>query len=242
MNLGIWITSIVMLFGVLFFNWSAQSVIYAYIFETIIIGLIHIVKMILVVLFSEEEEKKKQEKGQLVGIYSVFFFCIHYFFFVTIQMLFVFQIMNIEYENNQISSNFLEFGKNFKYLFSIPDMKEAYTLIFAGNIYHTLKNYVIPKLYRKDTVAELFMQPYLRVIVQQFVAILGGFFLIIANGAKAIAVILIIVRTFVDLIGISISQNKLMVEKVYKVLYEEKKGRTEEQKQEIKRAIEKMFR
>jgi len=235
-NLHIWITAILMITGLLFLNWNPKIVIFAYLFETVIIGLIHLVKMFFVVSFSQKNERKSSE---ISGYMSIPFFFFHYFFFIAIQMVFVFSFINID--GTHLSKGPFELFKNFGYLFSLPDMKEAYLVIIMNNIFHTIKTFFIPRKYLESTVEETFMQPYLRVFVQQFVAILGGFFFLFSGATVVIAILLIVLRTFVDLIGVSMPHNPKLKEKIIYYMLQPKDGILSEKDKKDKRIIEKMF-
>ncbi|MCB0513290.1 MAG: hypothetical protein KDC60_02550, partial [Bacteroidetes bacterium] len=83
-NLNIWITSVLMILGLIFFNWRPEVIIFAYLFETIIIGVIQIIKMISVALFSENEKASPNKQAPW---FVIPFFFFHFFFFIAIQMV-----------------------------------------------------------------------------------------------------------------------------------------------------------
>ncbi|MEZ5038095.1 MAG: DUF6498-containing protein, partial [Chitinophagales bacterium] len=68
----------------------------------------------------------------------------------------------------------------------------------------------------------LFMQPYLRIFVQQFVAILGGFLFMFTGAPKLIALLLIGIKTLVDLIGVSLPKNPALAEYIINFLFKTK--------------------
>ncbi len=92
------------------------------------------------------------------------------------------------------------------------------------------------------TIKELFFQPYLRIFVQQLIAILGGFLFMVLSGAKGIAVLVIVLKTFVDLMGISMKSNKKFKEKVIQFMMgKNEKDLSNEEKENQRKLIEKMF-
>jgi uncharacterized Fe-S radical SAM superfamily protein PflX len=56
-------------------------------------------------------------------------------------------------------------------------------------------------------------QPYVRIIIQQFVAIVPVFFIIFGNGGYAVAVVLILIRTVVDIFLSQIKNDEKMFQK-----------------------------
>ncbi len=213
-NLNIWITSVLMILGLIFFNWRPEVIIFAYLFETIIIGVIQIIKMISVALFSENEKASPNKQSPW---FIIPFFFFHFFFFIAIQMVFVFLFLDID--NLELSKSPFSILHNFIALFTMPDMQEAYLIIVLNNIFHTFKTFYTTGKYSESTISELFMQPYIRIYVQQFVAILGGFLFMLTAAPKLIAILLIGLKTFVDLLGVSLPKNPTLRESIIKFLF-----------------------
>jgi hypothetical protein len=65
---------------------NPMAIVFAYVFETIIIGLIHAVKLFYIIRYDNEPGKVEKK---LVNFASIFFFLIHYGFFVAIQTVFI---------------------------------------------------------------------------------------------------------------------------------------------------------
>lgn len=241
-NSPIWISGILMILGIYILGWKPEIVIFSYIFETIVIGILHVFKMFAVVIYSEKEqrERKFQNSSKIMGIFTILFFCVHYFFFIALQSVFVFVFVGMN--NSNFSSDFTAIFQNFGYLFSQSDMREAFTLIIANNVIYVFRSFFIPKIYLEKTVKELFFQPYLRVFVQQFVVILGGFIFMFLGNAKGIAVLVVIFKTFVDLIGISMNSNSQFKEITIRFLLNSSREKLSTKEfEEHRKFIEKMF-
>lgn len=237
-NINVWMSSMILVLGILFFNWRPEVVIYAYLFETIIIGLLHIIKMLFIYLFSDKKEEQPKSPNEVSGFFLIPFFIFHYYFFVAIQMVFVFLFLNVEKESGGSGFNLF---KNFIYLFSQADMREAYLVIIASNIFHVMRTFFIPLKYKDATMSETFMQPYLRVFVQQFVAILGGFIFMFTGGALGVAILLIVFKTFIDLLGVSLPQYPELREKLIDWLNSNNEKLSEEEKNKAREQIKKFF-
>ncbi len=192
-----WLTALGMLVGLFLLNWSPFGVILAYFLETIIIGIIHAVKLIFVIRFGNRQKAERNAlptEYQHVGV--ILFFLFHYFFFVAIQSIFIFAFF--EQLDPGIKSAF-RLAENFAYVLSKPDMVYAILMIAFFQISRSVRNFFLTGRYHTLTTQELFFQPYVRIFIQQFATILMGFFMFIPGASVFGAVLLIFIRLGVDL-------------------------------------------
>ncbi|MGV3546729.1 MAG: DUF6498-containing protein [Pedobacter sp.] len=194
-NLLIWMISIIMLLGVLVFNWQAETILITYFFETIIIGFIHIFKLLATFLFSKSASTETG-KHKTSDIFQIPFFIFHYFFFIFIQSTFVFMYLSFFIKGIKDDINVL---KNYHFLLQQQDMQMAFISLSLFSVAMALKNFFLPKRFLHTNVKKLFMQPYLRIFIQQFVTIIAGFGILIFNMPIALAILLIVTRLVVDL-------------------------------------------
>jgi len=164
--------------GVWFFGWSAQEVFLVYCLETIIIGIFSLLKMLITGLI------KKKDDWQTTGgatikqpfWFFMFFFLIHYGFFVAIQMGLFFSVSGIGDQHGITLSNF--FSK--------------WPSLLTNNAYIMLGVFI---------VSYLMFQPYGRIFVQQVTVILGSMLLSFGAGKIFIlvfALIKIFFEVFID--------------------------------------------
>lgn len=204
-NVFIWLNAIVMLFGVFYLGWKPEVVVIAYFLETIIIGFIHVCKMLIVYYFSDNQKfEVPSAANTLTGFAAIPFFIIHYFFFIFVQSIFIFTLLNdiIPKEN----SSFDVFG-NYTYLLSQKNILMAFLTLVFSNLAITLRDFILPKVYKTTTITKLFFQPYLRIFIQQFVTIIAMFFTILTNGSIAAALMIISFRLLSDIFITAASQN-----------------------------------
>jgi len=187
--------AIVMLLGVFVFKWRPETILIAYFFETIIIGFIHIFKLLATFLYSRSANTGSG-RHKKSDIFQIPFFAFHYFFFIFIQSVFVFTYLSFYIKGIKESFNVLP---NYLFLLQQPDMLLAFLSMAVLNVAMAFKNFFLPKRYVHTNVEKLFMQPYLRIFIQQFVTIVTGFGILIFNAPMALAVLLIITRLVVDL-------------------------------------------
>jgi hypothetical protein len=210
-NVLIWLNLLVMMIGLFFLNWQPAIIIFAYVFETIIIGIIHIVKLWTVTRYgSKQMEIKVSGKNRLSGIGIIPFFIFHYFFFILIQSIFIFSFMAKAVPG--ISDDGFHVFKNYRFLFSQTDMIMAFVAIGLANIGYTMRNFFIPKRYHDFTSMQLLLQPYPRIIVQQFLSILPGFFFLFIDSGVVIVLVLMIARTALDLYLCALKYNAALRE------------------------------
>ncbi len=203
-NSGVWITTVIVILGLLFFNWDGKSVLLAYMLETIIIGAIHIAKMLVAGVSNLVRLGKTPKIMRLISItFTIVFFCIHYSIFVFVQLSMMLEVLDIK----EVSSAGL-FSFDFMALLQLPGMTEIYLALLLANIYYAVKNYFLPRKFIGADLNVMMFQPYIRVVIQQFLVIMGGFIILMTDAVYIVAIALVVVRTFVDLVGIAISNNR----------------------------------
>lgn len=131
------------------------------------------------------------------GYFFMFFFLIHYGFFVFIQMGIFLSISGIKGLGMGPSSTF-EFVLHFpKYLSSYAQwLLLSFTIAYGLGI---LKDFVINGRYKTTSLNEQMFTPYARIFIQQFVVILGSFF-IMFGGGKTFILIFVVVKIFFELL------------------------------------------
>jgi hypothetical protein len=217
-NLFIWHNAILMLIGLFFFQWRPAIIVFAYVFETIFIGLMHVVKLWVVFRFGKAQKEidtnNQKNKNNEWGMIP--FFIAHYFFFIFVQSVFIFSFLGGSISG--IDKDSFNVFKNYQILLQEPDMLMAIGCIIASQIAFSVRNFFIEERYHQYTLGKLFMQPYPRIIIQQFVSIFSGFLLFIASGALAIgvAVILIVSRLLLDLYLVALMHNESLMQGLLK--------------------------
>lgn len=198
-NFFIWANTIVMCVGLFLLDWRPAIVVFAYVFETIIIGIIHVFKLWSVFSWGDTQKAAPVSKDprQTNGFGIIPFFIAHYFFFIFIQSVFIFSFMGSSVPG--IDNNGFNVLKNYQFLLSQTDMQLAFVCIGIANTGYAIRHFFMPRRYHDFTMQQLFMQPYIRIVVQQFVSILAGFFFFFTSNGLAVALVLITVRLFIDL-------------------------------------------
>ena len=149
-----------------------------YCLETVIIGIFNVVKMVIVSIVKKRDVwSNGTSQTMMPGWFFVFFFILHYGFFVAVQMGLFFSITSI-----------VPAVQNPLQLFTVlPDLLDNYTkavlLVFIGSyIIQIIYNFILPKTYLEISLSRLMFSPYMRIIIQQFVVILGSIILGLGGG------------------------------------------------------------
>ena len=193
-NLFVWLNAIFLITLLLIGKADPLTIVMAYFLETLIIGIVNVFKMFMVISTNPKGEK---DYGLII------FFIFHYTFFVAVQLIFVFVFLGMSDSNIKEPFNLIE---NITYTMSLKGMVIVLTSILIYNLADYYFNFIVPKFYKKTTTTKLFSRPYPRIVVQQFAVILGGFFIIFSSGLFAVAILLILFRTFIELLFLSNSK------------------------------------
>ena len=188
------IVNLIPLYGVWFEGWNASQIFLVYCLETVIIGIINVLKMACVTLFVRKKDTWENGGSSTMqsGWFFIFFFIVHYGFFVFVQTQLFFSVSGLIPDGS--------FIKNYS---KIPgllgDNGKLMLLIFVA--YYTLQNifdFFLSGNYKTISMGRLMFEPYMRIFIQQFVVILGSLFL--GFGAdKIFILIFIIIKIFFEL-------------------------------------------
>ena len=181
------------LYGVWFEGWDAKPIFLVYCMETIIIGIINVVKMACITIFVRKKDVWESNSNNMQsGWFFIFFFIVHYGFFVFIQTLIFFSV-----------SKMVPGGSFLMSYSKIPELLgdngKLMLLIFIA--YYTLQSifdFFSTGNYKTVSLGKQMFEPYMRIFVQQFVVILGSFFLTFGAG-KIFILIFIVAKIFFEL-------------------------------------------
>ncbi len=188
--------------GVLFFHWDYFIIVFLYIIETFIIGLVNILKMAkaegslssenikqLGIKTSDIPETKKMEENEgCLKFFLIPFFLVHYNIFVIVQGIFLF-ILTSTFDNKDFHlNNFM----NLEFIFSI-------IFLLYSHLYSFQSNYIKNKEYKNTSIMILMFSPYKRIFIQQFTVIFGAFLIILTQAPIFFLIILIFAKTIFDL-------------------------------------------
>lgn len=169
------VANLLPIYGVWFQGWNAKEVFLVYCLETVIIGIFTLVKLgIATAVRKRDWWENNGSKTMMSGLFFMLFFLLHYGLFVGVQTTIFFNVVSIQKSGGP--SNILQFLLHpGKYLGS-----EGWLLLSAfvfGYGYENLVGFILNNEYRVKSFGRIMFEPYMRIFVQQFTVILGGFFL-----------------------------------------------------------------
>jgi len=198
-NSTLWLNALFLLVLLITDYADPLTIVLAYFLETIIIGIIHVFKLGLVVKYGKKDDQLSNQKDpkNVSGIGLIFFFIFHYGFFIAVQLVFVFVFFDLPNPLKNSSPSIIDMNGLWVVLISI----------IITNLAYFYTNFWLKKKYMEYSPKAIFMKPYVRIFIQQFVVILSGFFYFLFPDGIATAVILIVLRFFVDSIIVSFNKD-----------------------------------
>lgn len=193
-----------------------MAVVFAYIFETIIIGCIHILKLFYIV----KNNNSQEGSSKLMDYFSIPFFLIHYGAFVAIQSVIIYTAFAIKDDRFSTSLSF----SNFLDIYNLEGFNLVALSIITSHLFSFYFHFLKIKKYKSQDLGLYFIKPYLRIFIQQFLAIVPMFFLFLTHSVGIIAAImLILIRVFLDFYFIMISKNPEKITKLAKRILDKNK-------------------
>lgn len=194
-NYHVWLMAAYMLFILIWLQVNPEMLLISYFMETILIGMVYLIKMGMT-WYCSNECSFKDSYGKFSEFFLIPFFALHYFFFVAIQSVFLFTFFRdllpgITSELDLVD-NYLRILKDWDVQITIGGLTVFQLMTF-------MKDFVLPGHYRKSIVKELMAEPYVRIFVQQLVVILTGFFFLFIHAGLVAGVLLILMRMVLDL-------------------------------------------
>lgn len=206
---------------------NPMAIVFAYIFETVIIGVIHVMKFFLVIRYTNQPGIV--EKG-IANYALILFFIFHYGFFIFIQSSFLYMAFFFE-TNKSITINL----ESIRVIMSLKGFNVAMISISFIHVIELFFNFIKNKRYYHQDIKKYFSKPYLRIFIQQFVVIIPFFFMVFSSQIGLVAALLLIaIRTTIDFYLNDIGKRPRRLEKIARFLTKNKPEEYEETKESLK--------
>lgn len=187
--------------GVLFWDWSVFHIMIVYWLENVIIGMVNVLKMLTVLIL-------RREWGM---VFLIPFFCVHYGGFALGHGIFVTVLFHpdtfIQEDGSIVTSDRtgetpgsdpFDMERLLNDLAMMENLKFAVAALFASHVLSWWFNFVRAGEYRTKEPGALMGEPYGRVMLLHVTIIFGGF-IVMSTGAKAGAlVLLVLLKTAAD--------------------------------------------
>jgi hypothetical protein len=200
----------IILVGLLLIDWANPAdIVIIYALETMLIGAFHLFKMAEITFFRNNPYVSTGK-----GIFTMFFFLIHYGMFVSVQTFFFFLFISVNDERLIGERGFDIFVKSLQF----TGVQAAGLVILVALTLRFFIHFKNSKIYDTVNIQQFMFVPYPRVFIQQFVAILPGFFMLFGKGAIVAAFVLIVLRLTWDIIVSSVEKNYSFRERLIRYL------------------------
>lgn len=197
--------------GLVFFTDSGRfGVIAVYFLETLIFGIFNVIKMIIVSLFGPKNGENPNLLPYLMkdktvpakknsNSFLIIFFILHFGIFYFVQLFMIISAGDMFNKGFPASESFFPNPFDF-FRAALGDQFHIVALsIIAMQLFYLIYGFLMKGEYKVTNCLVQGMQPYGRIIVQQFVVLIGGFFIIIFNSLGVFSVLLIVIKTLTDL-------------------------------------------
>jgi hypothetical protein len=190
------LANLVPVFGVLYLDWDASSIVVLYWAENLIVGGFTLLKMLLV--------------GKAAALFKMLFFCVHYGGFCAIHGIFVLELTRFAGEQVSPAATAswpgplallqMFIGLIHQVLAAAP---EAFfwgclaLLLSHGSSFLLL--FIGRQEYRHTTVDKLMKAPYQRIVVMHIAVIAGGFLVVRLGSPLGLLVALVALKTGMDI-------------------------------------------
>lgn len=210
------LANLVPLFGALFWGWDAAEIAFQYWAETVVIGLFQIPRILFTPQFVNEELLEitpADERNKLISawepsswpmrlflrLFLAGFFTVHYGFFVAIQGMLLFAFLLNGYEDGILQSgNLIEISRFF---LTKSHVQLGISTIGIGHLMYYFQKSLLERAYEKGAVLLEFIGPYKRIIIQQFLVIMGAPLVLASGGPIGALALLVVLKGGFDLLA-----------------------------------------
>lgn len=176
--------NILPILGVWFWGWSAVEVFTVYALETLIVGMLTLLKMLVVTLVRKTDIWYNQGSSSRVsGLFFMVFFTLHFGLFAAVQTSIFSQVAQI----TPPGSGTLHFFFHW-YTYVNQDIAIMLCAFVVSYFARDFIPFIVSGKYREVSLMRVMFQPYGRIFIQQFTVIAGSMFLSFGFGKGFILV------------------------------------------------------
>lgn len=185
--------NLIPVYGVWFLGWSAKEVFIVYALETLIVGMMTLLKMAVITLARKKDIWYNEGSSTPVsGLFFMAFFTLHYGLFAAVQSTIFSQSANITPQGSGMMHFFFHW---YEYINrDIGYMLAGFVVSYFAT---SFVPFVVNGEYKTISMMRVMFQPYGRIFIQQFTVILGSMFLTFGWG-KGFILVFAIAKIFFD--------------------------------------------
>ncbi len=181
-------------YGVWFLNWHPTEAFIVYALETLIVGVITILKMLVITFVRKKDDwYSNGTTTRQSGFFFILFFIAHFGLFALVQTSIFSQSANI----TPPGSGLFHFFFNW-YQYVNKDVALMLGSFVIGYLSKSFVPFIINGEYKTAPLMLVMFQPYGRIVIQQITVIFGSLFLTLGAG-KAFILVFALVKILFDL-------------------------------------------
>ena len=179
--------NLVPLYGVFLKGWKVFPVLLLFWIENVLVGIFNVFKMLMA--------SPAKPANWIAKVFMIPFFCVHYGGFTLVHGIFVFGLFG----------GYFTSGAGFPDESSLFQAVRDYQLVWAilalllSHAVSFIVNFIGNGEYKKATPMELMGQPYSRVVILHVTILFGGFVVMLLGSPMLALLILILIKTFIDI-------------------------------------------
>jgi hypothetical protein len=178
------VANLIPVYGVWFEGWSPTEAFIVYALETLIVGMLTLLKMAVITLVRKTDTWYSEGSSTKVsGLFFMFFFILHFGLFAAIQTSIFSQSAKIAPSGAGVLHFFLHW-----YEYINKDIAIMLSGFIVSYLVRSFIPFIVKGEYKTISMMRVMFQPYGRIFVQQFTVILGSMFLSLGFGKGFILV------------------------------------------------------
>lgn len=185
------------LFGVLLHQWTVFAVVLLYWCENVVVGGFNVLRMAFA--------RPSEPLAQAVKLFMIPFFCVHYGMFTFVHGVFVFGLFGGGFSHHGFGINpgiVLEAIRR-------EGLGWPIAALVASHGFSFFHNYLAGGEYRNVSLPQLMTRPYGRIVLLHVTIIFGGFLVMALGSPVAALVLLVLLKTAIDLGAHMVERRKL---------------------------------
>lgn len=185
--------NLIPVYGVWFLGWSAVDAFIVYALETLIVGIMTLLKMLVMTLARGKDLWYNEGRATPVsGLFFMAFFTLHYGLFAAVQTTIFSQSANITPPGSGMMHFFFHW---YEYINSdISYMLAGFVVSYFATSFIP---FILSGEYKTGSMMKVMFLPYGRIFIQQFTVILGSMFLTFGFG-KGFILVFAVAKIFFD--------------------------------------------
>lgn len=185
--------NLVPVYGVWFLGWSAVEAFVVYALETLIAGVITLLKLGIVTIYRGKDTWYNHNVStQVSGVFFMFFFTVHYGLFAAVQTAIFSQSADITPPGSGLLHFFFHW-----YEYVNKDIAAMLSAFIVGHLARNFAPFIVNGEYKTVPMMKLMFQPYGRIFIQQVTVIVGSMFLTVGLG-KGFILVFALVKIFFE--------------------------------------------